>query len=91
MFITIFAFALLPYLFLNSGVLTGLAGSGLVYILYQAFFTQNVSQEAASGSEDSSKIISILGYAILVFIFIELVEILIFMEFLASNPIKDDN
>ena len=91
MFVPLWSMKFLPYLFLNSGVLTGLAGSGLVYILYQAFFTQNVSQEAASGSEDSSKIISILGYAILVFIFIELVEIQIFMEYLASNPIKDDN
>ena len=91
MFVPLWSMKFLPYLFLNSGVLTGLAGSGLVYILYQAFFTQNVSQEAASVSEDSSKIISILGYAILVFIFIELVEIQIFMEYLASNPIKDDN
>ena len=91
MFVPLWSMKFLPYLFLNSGVLTGLAGSGLVYILYQAFFTQNVSQESASGSEDSSKIISILGYAILVFIFIELVEIQIFMEYLASNPIKDDN
>ena len=91
MFVPLWSMKFLPYLFLNSGVLTGLAGSGLVYILYQAFFTQNVSQETASGSEDSSKIISILGYAILVFIFIELVEIQIFMEYLASNPIKDDN
>ena len=79
MFVPLWSMKFLPYLFLNSGVLTGLAGSGLVYILYQAFFTQNVSQEAASVSEDSSKIISILGYAILVFIFIELVEIQIFM------------
>ncbi len=91
MFVPLWSMKFLPYLFLNSGVLTGLAGSGLVYILYQAFFTQNVSQEPASVSEDSSKIISILGYAILVFIFIELVEIQIFMEYLASNPIKDDN
>ena len=91
MFVPLWSMKFLPYLFLNSGVLTGLAGSGLVYILYQAFFTQNVSQAAASVSEDSSKIISILGYAILVFIFIELVEIQIFMEYLASNPIKDDN
>ena len=91
MFVPLWSMKFLPYLFLNSGVLTGLAGSGLVYILYQAFFTQNVSQEATGGSEDSSKIISILGYAILVFIFIELVEIQIFMEYLASNPIKDDN
>ena len=91
MFVPLWSMKFLPYLFLNSGVLTGLAGSGLVYILYQAFFTQNVSQDTASGSEDSSKIISILGYAILVFIFIELVEIQIFMEYLASNPIKDDN
>lgn len=91
MFVPLWSMKFLPYLFLNSGVLTGLAGSGLVYILYQAFFTQNVSQGTASGSEHSSKIISILGYAILVFIFIELVEIQIFMEYLASNPIKDDN
>ena len=91
MFVPLWSMKFLPYLFLNSGVLTGLAGSGLVYILYQAFFTQNVSQVAASVSDDSSKIISILGYAILVFIFIELVEIQIFMEYLASNPIKDDN
>jgi formate-dependent nitrite reductase membrane component NrfD len=34
---------------------------------------------------------SILGYAIMVLIFIELVEIQMFMDYLASNPIKDDN
>jgi len=96
----------LPYLFLNSGVLTGLAGSGLVYILYQAFFTQNVSQQTVSGppglatgsvsiqntgTEDSSKVKSVLGYSILVLIFIELLEIQMFMDYLASNPVKNDN
>ena len=106
MFVPLWSMEFLPYLFLNSGILTGLAGSGLVYILYQAFFTQNVSLQTASGppglptgsasfqssgSEDTSKIMSVLGYLILVFIFIELVEIQMFMDYLASNPIKDDN
>ena len=106
MFVPLWSMEFLPYLFLNSGVLTGLAGSGLVYILYKALFTQNVSQQAASGppglatgnasfqstgSEDSSKVVSVLGYAILVFIFIELIEIQLFMDYLASNPVKDDN
>ncbi len=86
MFVPLWSMEFLPYLFLNSGVLTGLAGSGLVYILYQAFFNQNLSK-----SEDTSKIMSVLGYLILVFIFIELVEIQMFMDYLASNPIKDDN
>ena len=77
-----------------------------MYILYQALFTQNVSQQSVSGppglatgnvsfqstgSEDTSKVISVLGYAIMVLIFIELIEIQMFMDYLASNPIKDDN
>ena len=32
-----------------------------------------------------------LGYAIMVLIFIELVEIQMFMDYLASNPVKNDN
>ena len=105
MFVPLWSMEFLPYLFLNSGVLTGLAGSGLVYILYQAFspkmFPSRLSAEPglatgnasfqSTGSEDSSKIMSVLGYAILVLIFIELVEIQMFMDYLASNPIKDDN
>ena len=43
MFVPLWSMEYLPYLFLNSGVLTGLAGSGLVYILYQAFFNQNLN------------------------------------------------
>ena len=106
MFVPLWSMEYLPYLFLNSGILTGLAGSGLVYIFYQAFFSQNVSQQAvggppglttgsasfhSTGSEDSSKVMSILGYSILVLIFIELLEIQMFMDYLASNPVKNDN
>ena len=106
MFVPLWSMEYLPYLFLNSGVLTGLAGSGLVYILYLVLLTQNVSQQAVSGppglatgnvsfqstgSEDSSNVIRVLGFAIIVLILLELFELQRFMHYLSSNPVKNDN
>ena len=73
----------LPYLFLNSGVLTGLAGSGLMFVLYQTY--------GSSKSEDSSGVLRIIGYAIIFFVLVELFELHRFMDHLSSNPVKIDN
>ena len=73
----------LPYLFLNSGVLTGLAGSGLMFVLYQNY--------GSSKSEDSSGVLRIIGYAIIFFVLVELFELQRFMDHLASSPVKIDN
>ena len=83
MFVPLWSQEYLPYLFLNSGVLTGLAGSGLMYVLYQNF--------GSSKSEESSGVLRIIGYAIIFFVLVELFELQRFMHHLASNPVKIDN
>ena len=82
-FVPLWSQEYLPYLFLNSGVLTGLAGSGLMYVLYQNF--------GSSKSEESSGVLRIIGYAIIFFVLVELFELQRFMHHLASNPVKIDN
>ena len=83
MFVPLWSQEYLPYLFLNSGVLTGLAGSGLMYVLYQNF--------GSSKSEESSGVLRIIGYAIIFFVLVELFELQRFMDHLSSNPVKIDN
>jgi len=83
MFVPLWSQEYLPYLFLNSGVLTGLAGSGLMYVLYQNF--------GSSKSEESSGVLGIIGYAIIFFVLVELFELQRFMDHLSSNPVKIDN
>ena len=82
-FVPLWSQEYLPYLFLNSGVLTGLAGSGLMFVLYQTY--------GSSKSEDSSGVLRIIGYAIIFFVLVELFELHRFMDHLASNPVKIDN
>jgi len=82
-FVPLWSQEYLPYLFLNSGVLTGLAGSGLMYLLYQNY--------GSSKSEDTSGVLNIIGYAIIFFVLIELIELQKFMDHLSSNPVKIDN
>ena len=82
-FVPLWSQEYLPYLFLNSGVLTGLAGSGLMFVLYQTY--------GSSKSEDSSGVLRIIGYAIIFFVLVELFELQRFMHHLASNPVKIDN
>ena len=82
-FVPLWSQEYLPYLFLNSGVLTGLAGSGLMYVLYQNY--------VSSKSEESSGVLRIIGYAIIFFVLVELFELQRFMHHLASNPVKIDN
>ncbi|MDE0787733.1 MAG: polysulfide reductase NrfD [SAR324 cluster bacterium] len=82
-FVPLWSQEYLPYLFLNSGVLTGLAGSGLMYVLYQNF--------GSSKSEESSGVLRIIGYAIIFFVLVELFELQRFMDHLSSNPVKIDN
>ena len=83
MFVPLWSQKYLPYLFLNSGVLTGLAGSGLMYVLYQNY--------GSSKSEESSGVLRIIGYAIIFFVLVELFELQRFMDHLSSNPVKIDN
>ena len=82
-FVPLWSQEYLPYLFLNSGVLTGLAGSGLMFVLYQNY--------GSSKSEESSGVLRIIGYAIIFFVLIELFELQKFMHHLSSNPVKIDN
>ena len=82
-FVPLWSQEYLPYLFLNSGVLTGLAGSGLMFVLYQNY--------GSSKSEESSGVLRIISYAIIFFVLIELFELQKFMDHLSSNPVKIDN
>ena len=105
-FVPLWSREYLPYLFLNSGVLTGLAGSGLMLILYRNYgssinsgqsFTSHAGLPTGNVSvgstkpEDSSGVLRIVGYAIIFFILIELIELQKFMHHLSSNPVKLDN
>ena len=82
-FVPLWSQEYLPYLFLNSGVLTGLAGSGLMFVLYQNY--------GSSKSGESSGVLRIIGYAIIFFVLVELFELQRFMDHLSSNPVKIDN
>ncbi len=87
-FVPLWSQEYLPYLFLNSGVLTGLAGSGLMFVLYQ---TYESSKNSDQSSEDSSGVLRIIGYGIIFFVLVEFFELQRFMHHLASNPVKIDN
>ena len=105
-FVPLWSQEYLPYLFLNSGVLTGLAGSGLMFVLYQNYESSKNSSQSYAGpvglatgnvsvhstkSEESSGVLRIIGYAIIFFVLIELIELQKFMDHLSSNPVKIDN
>ena len=81
-FVPLWSQQYLPYLFLNSGLLTGLAGAGLIFMLLHAFLSYE--------REESSGVFRVVGYAILFFIVIEGFELYLFMNYLASNPEKLD-
>ena len=105
-FVPLWSQEYLPYLFLNSGVLTGLAGSGLMFVLYQNYGSSKYSDQSYAGpvglatgnvsahsskTEDSSGVLRIISYAIIFFVLIELIELQKFMDHLSSNPVKIDN
>jgi len=91
-FVPLWSQKFLPLIFLNSGILTGLAASGLAYILYQNFVTTGISpgESDISDKGGSSGILRGLGYLIIIFIFIEFLELEKFMHYLSSNPSKLD-
>ena len=105
-FVPLWSQEYLPYLFLNSGVLTGLAGSGLMFVLYQNYGSSKNSDQSYAGpvglatgnvsahsskTEDTSGVLRIISYAIIFFVLIELIELQKFMDHLSSNPVKIDN
>ena len=81
-FVPLWSQQYLPYLFLNSGILTGMAGAGLMFVFFRAFLSTSPS--------GSSGVLQVLGYGILAAIVVELLEINLFMNHLASNPGKLD-
>ena len=91
-FVPLWSQKFLPLIFLNSGILTGLAASGLTYILYQNLVnTGNSSRESdVSDIDGTFGILRALGYLIIIFIFIEFLELEKFMHYLSSNPSKLD-
>jgi len=102
-FVPLWSQKFLPLIFLNSGILTGLAAAGLTYILYQNFTTNGITAFKSSATpaadsgksglsvkEESTGIYKALGYLIIVFIFIEFFELEKFMYYLSSNPSKLD-
>jgi len=105
-FVPLWSQEYLPYLFFNSGVLTGLAGAGLMIVLYQTYESSKQSGQSYAGpvglatgnvsahsskTEDSSGVLRIISYAIIFFVLIELIELQKFMDHLSSNPVKIDN
>ena len=92
-FVPLWSQKFLPLIFLNSGILTGLAASGLTYILYQNFANTGNSSGRSDviDSDGTSGILRALGYLIIIFIFIEFLELEKFMHYLSSNPSKLDN
>jgi len=102
-FVPLWSQKFLPLLFLNSGVLTGLAAAGLAYLIYQTFGASGSPDHLSgpaglatgkSGNTDSSGdagIYRAIGYFIILFVFIEFFELEKFMYYLSSNPSKLDN
>ncbi len=81
-FVPLWSQQYLPYLFLNSGILTGLAAAGLAFLLFHTFVKTEL--------DDMSRILQIVGYAILALIVVEGLELYLFMNHLALNPEKLD-
>ena len=86
MFVPLWSQKFLPLIFLNSGILTGLAASGLAYILFHSFSGKSGMEHIS----ESSGIFRSIGYLIILFIFIEFLELEKFMHYLSSNPSKLD-
>lgn len=79
MFVPLWSIDFLPYLFLNSGILTGLAGIGLFSIIYRFISTEQ---------QEFSGVLSVIRYAILVMIAVELTELYLFFNYLATDLTK---
>ena len=105
-FVPLWSEQYLPYLFSNSGLLNGLAASGLAFILYQTYGNPIKTGQSTAGpvglttgnvsvsSEkpvDSSGILRYIVYAIVFFELLQLFQLQRFMQHLANNPVKDDN
>lgn len=76
-FVPLWSKKYLPILFLNSGVLTGLAGAGLIFLLAWPFI--------ASAREESRRVLHWVAVATIVFEFIEVGLLYQFLSFLASS------
>ena len=79
MFVPLWSQQFLPTLFLNSGVLGGLAAAGLIVILTSYFSPQ--------GGE-SGGVLRLVSAAVAVVILLEILELFLFMSSLASDPEK---
>ncbi|MFQ6030146.1 MAG: NrfD/PsrC family molybdoenzyme membrane anchor subunit [Dehalococcoidia bacterium] len=67
----------LPLLFLNSGITTGLAGAGFIFLLAWPFL--------GARDEDPQRIVRWVSLAVVVFILLELYELYNFMAFLEAS------
>lgn len=76
-FVPLWSQKFLPVLFLNSGMTTGLAAAGLIFLLAWPF--------VGSKDEDSQGILRWVSMAIVVFIVLELYELYNFMAFLEGS------
>jgi protein NrfD len=81
-FVPLWSQQYLPTLFLNSGVLTGMAGAGLMFVFFRVFLS--------TSPKETNGVLEVLSYGILAAILVELLEINLFMRYLASNPAKLD-
>ncbi len=76
-FVPLWSQKFLPVLFLNSGMTTGLAAAGFIFLL--------AAPLVGSKDEDSQGIVRWVGMAIVVFIVLELYELYNFMAFLEAS------
>ncbi|MEE2717119.1 MAG: NrfD/PsrC family molybdoenzyme membrane anchor subunit [SAR324 cluster bacterium] len=81
-FVPLWSQQYLPYLFLSSGILTGMAGAGLMFVFYRVFLS--------TGPRETTGVLEVLRYGVLLAILVELLELDLFMRHLASNPEKLD-
>ena len=80
MFVPLWSMTYLPWLFVNSGILTGLAGVGLIFILVRKFWLVE-----ENGIRD---IIHVFTYGVIIFELMEMFILYVYLNFLNAAPGK---
>lgn len=81
MFVPLWSMTYLPWLFVNSGILTGLAGVGLIYILVRKFWL-------VVEDDGIRKIIHVFTYGVIIFELTEMLILYVYLNFLNAPPTK---
>lgn len=79
-FVPLWSMTYLPWLFVNSGLLTAVAGIGLIYIIYRAYLKPAGDEEAAASA------LKMMTYGLIIFEVIEAGILFAFFRGLLASP-----